>query len=177
MPRGCLTDRLVAVLAVALLAAFGMVAAAADRDLDGVPDERDSCPNLPNEPGPSGAQVAICGAGFREAIRRHVFLDSRTLAPRDGIDPALTADGGVRRVMLHIRRDDRLVLTTAQRAQLRAAGVRLWDYLPRYTYLATVPATRQGLAAVVRLPFVQGMSALEPRDRISRSLRRTQGGP
>ena len=138
MPRSRLTDRLLAVLAVALLAALGTVAAAADRDLDGVPDERDSCPNLPNEPGPSGAQAAICGAGFREAIRRHVFLDSRTLAPRDGIDPALTADGGVRRVMLHIRRDDdRLVLTTAQRAQLRAAGVRLWDTC------RTIPISRQ----------------------------------
>jgi len=114
MPRSCLSDRLVAALAVALLAAFGTAAAAADRDLDGVPDERDSCPNLPNEPGPSGAQAAICGPGFPEAIRRHVFLDSRTLAPRDGIDPAIAADGGVRRVMLRIRRGNgRVVLTAA----------------------------------------------------------------
>lgn len=156
-----------------------LAADAADRDLDEVPDRRDNCPNVANAPSPGAGQPLVCGAGFREAIDRFVFLDSRTFLPREGVDPALDlTGGGTRHVLLHVRPDDSpAVLSPGQRDRLQAAGVRLWDYLPSHTYYATVPATQAGMAAVTALPFVQGVSALEPRDRIARSVRRTRGAP
>lgn len=154
------------------------LAADVDRDLDDVPDRRDNCPNIANAPSPGAGQPPVCGAGFREAIDRFVFLDSRTFLPREGVDPGLELTGGTRHVLLHVKRDgDPAVLSPEQRDRLQAAGVKLWDYLPSHTYYATVPATQAGMAAVAALPFVQGVSALEPRDRIARSVRRARGVP
>src|SRR3954463_9337800 len=61
----------------------------ADRDLDEVPDDRDNCPNVANARPSGGEQPLVCGSGFRKAIDRFVFLESRTFLPREGVDPAL----------------------------------------------------------------------------------------
>src|SRR5262245_7343530 len=148
----------------------------ADRDLDGVPDDRDNCPNLPNEPQKGGKQALICGAAFRAAVDRHVFLGSRTFRPPQGLDTRIELTGRPVHVLLHIKQDDDpVVLLKGQRGQLLATGVKLWGYVPHYTYFATVPGTRAEMASILALPFVRGMSALQARDRVSRAVRRARG--
>ena len=153
-------------------------AARTDRDLDGVTDALDNCPTIPNRVGNDEQQPVVCGEGLHEALGRYVFIQSRTFAPTHGIDPALELTGSRRHVFLHISRDaDAIVLTRAQRTRLARAGVRLWEYLPHYTYYATVPGNRRALERVVALPFIDGISAIEPDDRIARSVRAARGAP
>lgn len=150
----------------------------ADRDLDGVPDEHDNCPDIANEPEAGGQQPMVCGAGLAAAQERYVFLTSRTFRPPRGVDPGLHPAGGRMHVFLHIERDDNpVVLSPEQRRRLESAGVTIREYVPHNTYYATVPGTRTALAGIVDLPFVHGISAIQPRDRIARSVRLARGAP
>lgn len=147
-----------------------------DRDLDGVPDERDNCPSIPNEPMKNGKQPLVCDGAFSDALDRNVFLGSRTFRAPKGLDPNLKPNGKPTHVLLHIKRDaDAAVLLKEQRQQLLTAGVTLWQYLPHYTYYATAPGTRAEVEKVLALPFVQGLSAIEPRDRMARAVRSGHG--
>jgi nitrous oxidase accessory protein NosD len=147
-----------------------------DRDLDGVPDAMDNCPTIPNEPMRNGKQPLLCNGASSEALERNVFLGSRTFRVPKGLDSKLMLTGKSTHVLLHIKRDaDAAVLLKEQRQQLMAAGVTLWQYVPHYTYYATVPGTKSEIAAILALPFVEGISAIEPRDRIARGVRLGQG--
>ena len=155
-----------------------LLTAGVDRDLDGVADALDNCPTIPNRAGNDQQQPLVCGEGLRDALGRYVFIQSRTFEPTRGIDPALDLTGTRRHVFLHITRDaDGIVLTRAQRTRLVRAGVRLWEYLPHYTYYATVPGNRRALERIAALPFVHGISAIEPDDRMARSVRAARGAP
>jgi parallel beta-helix repeat protein len=148
-----------------------------DRDLDGVLDEKDNCPSIPNEPMTNGKQPLLCNGAYSEAIDRNVFLGSRTFRAPKGLDSKLKPTGKPTHVFLHIKRDaDAAVLLKQQRRELIENGVKLWQYVPHYTYYATVPGTRAELAKILALPFVQGISAIEPRDRMARGVRSGQGG-
>lgn len=147
-----------------------------DRDLDGVPDERDNCPSIPNEPLTNGKQPLVCDGAYSEALDRNVFLGSRTFRALKGLDPKLKLNGKPNHVLLHIKRDaDAAVLLKEERQQLKAAGVTLWQYVPHYTYYATVPGSQAEIAAILRLPFVNGISAIHARDRIARAVRHAHG--
>jgi len=147
-----------------------------DQDLDGVPDDRDNCPNIPNAPQKGKRQPIVCGSGFKTAIDRYVFLSSRTFRPRLGIDPNLKPMGSSMHVLLHIKQnEDQVVLHKNQRERLQAAGVKLWEYLPHFTYYATIPGKKPKIISIAELPFIQGVSAIQPNDRLARSVRAGKG--
>ena len=141
-----------------------------DFDLDGVPDQVDICPRLPNARESSGGQPVVCGPGT--AKDEWVFLQSRTFRPRPGLDGLELGGQSQMHALLHLERSDTgLVLTDAQRTALSARGVTLWDYLPHFTYYATLPASSAALQQILALDFVRGISGLTVEDRLSRSVR------
>ncbi|GJL50614.1 MAG: hypothetical protein NPIRA01_18410 [Nitrospirales bacterium] len=147
-----------------------------DQDLDGVADDQDNCPNIPNAPKKGNRQPIVCGPGFKTAIDRHVYLSSRTFRPRLGIDPELKPRGSFIHVLLHIKPNkDQVVLHKKQRERLQAAGVKLWEYLPHFTYYATIPGTEAKITSIGNIPFIQGISTIQPNDRLARSVRVGKG--
>ncbi len=160
-------------LAVCLSLAAALPAAGADYDLDGVPDQRDICPRLPNAPDATGKQPDVCSVRRGGGGATFVYLQARTFSPPQGLDQRLVGSADRRRAYLHVRGADRGVpLGQKQREALAAADVRLGRYLPENTYIVSVPATPAALRRIVALPFVTGLSAVLPDDRIARALRR-----
>ncbi len=142
-----------------------------DVDADGVPNDDDSCPLLPN-PIENGRQRDVCSREFTKQANADVFLKSRVLRAPEGLDPILAAskDKGRLHVILHLVQDrsGRLFSSTT-RAQLAALGVRLLGYVPNRAYYASLPAV--SLAAVAALDGVSGVSARLPGDKLDRAVR------
>ncbi len=143
-----------------------------DFDLDGIPDPVDTCPRLPN-PRVEGEQEDVCSRGVNKSDQ--VYLQSRTFKPRPGLSTLPATANAQRHVLLHIERTDGgVVLRPEERELLSERGVTLWDYLPHFTYYATVPGPLAHLREIVALDFVRAISGLAPVDRIARSLRATR---
>ncbi|MEN0062329.1 MAG: S8 family serine peptidase [Myxococcota bacterium] len=146
----------------------------ADRDLDGVPDAIDNCPDIANEPD-QGVQPPACGPALDAVLHDYVFLDARMFRPTVGIDSALQLNGQPRHVMLHIVPDplSPSILSDAQETQLDSHGILLHDYVPHYTFYASVPGNLAALTSLVNLSWIRGVTALTADDRIERDLRAT----
>ncbi|MEL6186315.1 MAG: S8 family serine peptidase, partial [Myxococcota bacterium] len=148
------------------LAATGYDPAQLDLDADGFSNSQDTCPRIPNR-----AQNAVCGPALVNVLDQSVFLKSRTFAIPTGVPPTNQLAHLTRvHAMIHLAAsDDGVVLTDAQRQALSTRGVELLHYLPHRTYAASLP--RNAVASVGALPWVEGVSAYQPSDKVAPQVR------
>ncbi|MFK7861660.1 MAG: S8 family serine peptidase [Granulosicoccus sp.] len=138
-----------------------------DSDVDGVPNEEDICPNIPNAK-IGHVQPLVCGSLANEVIDKHVFLRSRTFTSVRGVDPALSLTPDLVRIhaLLHLSGP-----VSNSEDQLNSMGVRIVGYVPRRTFMVSVPRNEQLWNQIVNIDGVQGLSALDPADRVAPYLR------
>jgi len=142
-----------------------------DLDADGIANEADNCPRVPNPP-EAGLQPALCGAQLGQALRERVLLRSRALVPTRGVDPALFDTAAQERVhaMLHVD-GAQGGLTPARRAALERRGFLVLQPLPRNTFFVAMPRQPKLWHELASLPGITGLTALAARDRLAPELR------
>jgi uncharacterized repeat protein (TIGR01451 family) len=106
-----------------------------------------------------------------------IVLKSRQFVPARGVEPALAREletgavGERRHVLLQLID----IPTAAQRAALQEAGIYLLDYVPYYTWFASIPTSIR--ATDLDLALIRWMGRIAPADRLAPALRQAAFEP